>query len=109
MDQQLQELHTRIENISKQKQFEADQTAVQAVQMEMLTVLRNIRSAMVASSADGGTITSAAESEAHKKQVESLEQENERLKLVNAKQRYRIDHLIQGMLELQRKLEEQNN
>ena len=70
----------------------------------MLTVLRNIRSAMVAS--DEGTIAPAAETEAHRKQVESLEQENERLKLVNTKQRYRIDHLIKGMLELQRKIEE---
>lgn len=73
----------------------------------MLTLLRNIRSAMVAS--DEGAMTSAAQSEAHRKKVESLEEENERLRNMNTKQRYRIDHLIKGMLELQGKLEEKNN
>lgn len=104
MEQQLQDLQTKITNISNQKQFEADQAAVQAVQMEMLTVLRNIRSALVSS--DGGATASIVESEAHRKQVEALAQENEKLKIVNAKQRYRIDHLIRGMQELQNKLED---
>lgn len=72
--------------------------------MEMLTVLRNIRAAMVAS--DGGAMASVAVSESQRKRVESLEQENASLKVENAKQRYRIDHLIKGMLELQGKLEE---
>ena len=72
----------------------------------MLTVLRNIRSALVA--ADGDSLTSAVQVEAHRKQMEALQEENERLKVVNTKQRYRIDHLIKGMQELQSKLEEKN-
>lgn len=81
--------------MSDQNQFKADQAAVQAAQMEMLTTLRNIRAAMASS---GGSTASSTE-------LKALMEENNSLKKVNTKQRYRIDHLVNGMQELQKKLD----
>lgn len=100
-DQQLKELQEKITNISDQNQFKADQDAVQAAQMEMLTTLRTIRAAMVATtnnSSEGGSASSQQE-------VKALKEENDKLKKINTKQRYRIDHLISGVEEMQKKLE----
>ena len=90
-DDQIQALHKRIESLDKGKQFEADQTAIRAVQMEALTTLRSIREAMVSSSADG---TSSA---ASTKEIEDLKKENEALKVKNSKQSYRIKHLVRNL------------
>ena len=90
-DEQIQALHKKIESLEKGKQFEADQTAVRAVQMETLTTLRSIREAVVSSSANG---TSSA---ASTKEIEALKKENEALKVKNAKQNYRIKHLVRNL------------
>jgi hypothetical protein len=63
--------------------------------MEMLTTLRNIRAAMASS---GGSTTNS-------KELQALKEENKHLMKVNTKQRYRIDHLVDGMQELQKKLD----
>ena len=63
--------------------------------MEMLTTLRNIRAAMASS---GGSTTSS-------KELQALKEENKHLMKVNTKQRDRIDHLVDGMQELQKKLD----
>ena len=63
--------------------------------MEMLITLRNIRAAMASS---GGSTASS-------KELQALKDDNTNLKKVNTKQRYRIDHLVDGMQELQKKLD----
>jgi len=63
--------------------------------MEMLTTLRIIRAAMASS--EGST--------ASNKELQALKEENGNLKKVDTKQRYRIDHLVDGMQELQKKLD----
>ena len=88
-DEQIQALHKRIESLDKAKKFEADQTAIRAVQMEALTTLRSIREAIVSS--DG---TSSA---ASTKEIEDLKKENEALKVTNSKQSYRIKHLVRNL------------
>lgn len=57
--------------------------------MSMLSTLRSIRGAMVSSSgaSDAGASSSTRE-------VEALKKENERLKVVTEKQRYRIELLV---------------
>ena len=94
-EEQIKELQTKIVNIDNQKQFSADQAAVQAAQMEMLTTLRTIRAAIVSSGNNLG---------ASSKELEDLKAENEQLKKTNTKQRYRINHLVKGMEEMQKKL-----
>ena len=59
--------------------------------METLTTLRSIREAVVSSSANG---TSSA---ASTKEIEALKKENEALKVKNAKQNYRIKHLVRNL------------
>ena len=90
-------MQTRIKNLEKQKQFKADQAAVQNVQMEMLTTLRNIRTSIASSSSNNNSASS--------KELQALKEENEALKKTSEKQRYRINHLISGMKEMQKKLE----
>lgn len=90
----MKEIEQKIANLTNENQFKADQAAVQAAQMEMLTTLRSIREAMV-SSKDSG---------ASSKELEALKEENENLKKINMKQRYRIDHLIDGIKDMQQQL-----
>ena len=64
--------------------------------MEMLTTLRTIRAAMTSSSNNNS---------ASSKELQALKEENEALKKKATKQEYRINHLINGMKELQGKIE----
>mmetsp|Transcript_32847 Transcript_32847/g.38246 ORF Transcript_32847/g.38246 Transcript_32847/m.38246 type:complete len:98 (+) Transcript_32847:137-430(+) len=96
MDNQIKELESKITNIEKSKQFKADQEAIQKVQMDMLLSLRSIREVMVASSKSGV----GGGSETSSKELASLKEENEKLKLVNKKQAYRINHLVTNMEKL---------
>ncbi len=61
--------------------------------MGMLRTLREIRSALISNS-----------SQSSSKEASLLREENERLKRVNSKQKYRIEHLIGIVEELQEKL-----
>lgn len=80
-------------------QFEADKAAVQVIEYQMLEKLRKLRQEVAdASSSDstGGATSS--------KELKSLQEENEMLKKKVAKQAYRIDHLVQGIMDMQAKL-----
>jgi len=94
----IKQLQTKISNIELQNKFEADQSAVQAAQMEMLNTLRTIRAAMVASPNNSNSGDSS-------KELQALKEENATLTKMNTKQRYRIDHLVNNMEEMQKKLE----
>ncbi len=65
----------------------------------MLLALRNILDAMKseAASGSGGSGTGVAATNA--KELERLRAENEELKKVNAKQAYRIEHLVRHLRE----------
>lgn len=75
--------------LGKVDQFKADQEAVQKAQMDMLTTLRNIRAAIVSEDNGGNSNDS--------KELAMLREENEKLKVVNQKQAYRINHLVANM------------
>ncbi len=91
-EEQIKQLQTRIENIEKVNQFKANQEAVQKAQMEMLTTLRNIRES-ITSGENGGSVYDS-------KELAKLKEENEKLKTINTKQAYRIDHLVSNMEKL---------
>ncbi len=59
--------------------------------MEMLTTLRNLRSSIVSSGNNG--INGSGDSE----ELAMLREENAKLKIVNQKQAYRINHLVKNM------------
>mmetsp|Transcript_4090 Transcript_4090/g.6217 ORF Transcript_4090/g.6217 Transcript_4090/m.6217 type:complete len:109 (+) Transcript_4090:91-417(+) len=104
MENQIKDLQKRLADIENLKQFEADQAAIQTVQMEMLTTLRNVRTAMVSSNGGNGSGNgNAGVGAASAKEMKALEKENERLKTENDKQRYRIDHLVRNVEEVQKK------
>lgn len=80
-------------------QFEADKASVQAIEYQMLEKLRKLRQEVAdasSSSSNGGATSS--------KELKSLQEENEMLKKKVAKQAYRIDHLVQGIMDMQAKL-----
>eukprot|EP00542_Grammatophora_oceanica_P016354 CAMPEP_0194050820 /NCGR_PEP_ID=MMETSP0009_2-20130614/37249_1 /TAXON_ID=210454 /ORGANISM="Grammatophora oceanica, Strain CCMP 410" /LENGTH=95 /DNA_ID=CAMNT_0038697635 /DNA_START=97 /DNA_END=384 /DNA_ORIENTATION=- len=77
-------LTKRLEALEKGAQYDATKEAVQAVQMDALEQLRTVREAMKTSSAGG----------ASSKEVEALKEENAKLKKINSKQAYRIEHLV---------------
>ena len=56
----------------------------------MLLSLRKIMESMKAEAASGG-------GEASSKELETLRAENEELKKINAKQKYRIEHLVHNL------------
>jgi predicted RNase H-like nuclease (RuvC/YqgF family) len=75
-------------------QFEADKAAVQAIEYQMLEKLRKLRQEVAeASSSSGG---------ASSKEFKALQEENEMLKKKVAKQAYRIEHLVQGIMNMQK-------
>ena len=57
----------------------------------MLTTLRNLRSSIVSSGNNG--INGSGDSE----ELAMLREENAKLKIVNQKQAYRINHLVKNM------------
>lgn len=63
---------------------------LQKERTEMLLALRNI---MTALKAENGVTSGAASS----KEVEALKAENQELKKLNAKQKYRIEHLVHNL------------
>ena len=90
---QLQEdlLLKRVEALEKGVGFDATKEAVQQVQMEYLTKLREIRKAIANEEGGGG---------ASSKELETLKAQNEALQKKNAKQAYRIQHLVHTVEEL---------
>ena len=59
-------------------------------------MLRSLRKIMDAMESEAGSGTGGASS----KELEQLKAENEQLKKINAKQQYRIEHLVHNLREL---------
>lgn len=92
----VEDLTKRIEALEMGAKYDADQAEVHKVQAEMLTKLRDIRSAL----AKGGTTDS--------KEVAQLQAENTTLKERNAKLEYRVKHVVDEMERMYAKLKEVN-
>ena len=92
-------LQSRIESLEIAKSFDATQSAVQTERMEFLSTLRSIREAMTTATATG---TSGLASSASEKEWKAMKEENERLKVLNEKQKYRIEHLIRSVESLRK-------
>ncbi|KAL3943105.1 MAG: hypothetical protein SGBAC_002796 [Bacillariaceae sp.] len=92
------DLETRIASLENGAQFEANQNAIRQREQEMLTTLREIRESMATTNANTASST----------EVDSLKEENARLKGIITKQEYRIRHLISGYENLleEKKVEE---
>lgn len=90
----LVELEQRIADLELGQRYDASQTAVRAVQADLLTQLRTIRAALVAERNQSGT--TAASSSA----LTALQLENEQLKKRNTKLEYRVQHLVSNMEKL---------
>ncbi|CAJ1958518.1 unnamed protein product [Cylindrotheca closterium] len=92
------DLEKRIEALEKGSQFEANQNAIRQREEEMLTTLRGIRESMA--NATTNTASSA--------ELDSLKEENAKLKALITKQEYRMRHLIAGYEQLldEQKVEE---
>jgi hypothetical protein len=81
----VENLTKRLEELEIGATFEATRDAVREVQMDMLEKLRAIRSSLMESA--GG---------ASSKEMEVLQMENQALQKINAKQAYRIEHLVKS-------------
>mmetsp|Transcript_11731 Transcript_11731/g.18485 ORF Transcript_11731/g.18485 Transcript_11731/m.18485 type:complete len:95 (+) Transcript_11731:92-376(+) len=84
------DLEQRVVALEKGAQYDATQKAIREREIEFLAQLKEIKEAMAKES---GSSKSSAE-------VQSLEEENKKLKATIAKQDYRIRHLISGMEKL---------
>jgi len=76
------------------QRFTSTQDDIAEAQMGMLRTLREIRTALISNPTQ---ISSS-------KDVSHIKEENEKLKKINSKQKYRIEHLIMTVQELQDKL-----
>jgi hypothetical protein len=88
----MEALEERIAALEVGAKYDATQTVIRQREEEMLATLRDIRTkiakeqAAMAGSGSGATTT----------EIKALQDENERLKAIAAKQDYRIRHLIAG-------------
>uniref|UniRef100_A0A7S2RZ23 Uncharacterized protein n=1 Tax=Eucampia antarctica TaxID=49252 RepID=A0A7S2RZ23_9STRA len=89
-----EEIEKRVEALELSKHFNVTKAAVQEVEMEMLLKLREIRQTMISTTSPS----------ASNKELEALKMENNKLKLQNAKQAYRVGHLVRSVQELQSQL-----
>lgn len=80
-------IQSRAAFVESAKLFEADGDAIKKEQAAMLQTLRSIRAALV----DGDVEAVST------KAMDDLQKENEKMKLQNKKQRYRIEHLVANM------------
>ena len=92
-DLQIQEMQSRIELLELNGRFTATQDDISNEQLNMLQTLREIRAALLSSPTQSSS-----------KDFSKLSEENEKLKKTNTKQRYRIDHLLMTIYDLQEKL-----
>ena len=75
------------------QRFTSTQDDIAEAQMGMLRTLREIRTALISNPTQSSS-----------KDVSHVKEENEKLKKINSKQKYRIEHLIMTVQELQDKL-----
>lgn len=85
------ELQSRLNDLELSKAHDDVSAALRKERSEILVSLRKIMEAM--KSEAGGASASSS------KEMEKLRAENEELKKINAKQRYRIEHLVHNLRE----------
>ncbi|KAL3822541.1 hypothetical protein ACHAXA_007652 [Cyclostephanos tholiformis] len=85
------ELQSRIEDLELSKAHNEISAAVRNERVEFLIGLRKIMEAMK---------TEAGCEGASSKEINRLKAENNELKKINAKQRYRIDHLVHNLRDI---------
>ncbi|KAL7449084.1 hypothetical protein ACHAWC_001183 [Mediolabrus comicus] len=83
------ELQSRLSDLELSKTHIDVSDAIQKERTEMLLSLRKIMEAMKSEAASGGGSSS--------KELAKLREENEELKKINAKQKYRIEHLVHNL------------
>ncbi len=83
------ELQSRLSDLELSKTHNDVSSIIQKERTEMLLSLRKIMETMKAEAAGGGGASG--------KEVEKLRAENEELKKINAKQNYRIEHLVNNL------------
>lgn len=90
----LVELQSRINNLELSKTHEDVSVALRKERAEILVSLRKVREAMKLEAGEAG-----GEGASSSKEIEKLRAENEELRKINAKQRYRIEHLVHNLRE----------
>mmetsp|Transcript_26608 Transcript_26608/g.56618 ORF Transcript_26608/g.56618 Transcript_26608/m.56618 type:complete len:107 (-) Transcript_26608:281-601(-) len=85
------DLQSRLVDLEQSKAHDDAAAALRRERAEMLLSLRKIKEAMKEEAGGGGG--------ASNKELERLRAENEALKKANAKQRYRIEHLVYNLRE----------
>ena len=86
----LAELQSRLNDLELSKSHNEASAIIQKERAELLIGLRKIMVAMKSEAGGGG---------ASSKEIEKLKAENNELKKINAKQRYRIEHLVHNLRE----------
>lgn len=94
-DNILAELQNRLNDLELSKVHEDVSAALRKERSEILVALRKIMEAMKSEAGGAGGVVVASSS----KEMEKLRAENEELKKTNAKQRYRIEHLVHNLRE----------
>lgn len=85
------ELQSRLNDLELSKAHDDVSAALRKERSEILVSLRKIMEAMKLEAGGAGASSS--------KDMEKLRAENEELKKINAKQRYRIEHLVHNLRE----------
>jgi hypothetical protein len=86
----LAELQSRLEDLELSRVHKEASSIIQKERTELLISLRKIMEAMKSEAGVGG---------ASSKEIEKLKAENDKLKKISAKQRYRIEHLVHNFRE----------
>ncbi|KAL7535240.1 hypothetical protein ACHAXR_006375, partial [Thalassiosira sp. AJA248-18] len=84
------DLQSRLKDLEHSKAHNDSSAVVRKERAEMLISLRKVMEAMKSEAGGGG---------ASNKELEKLRAENKELKKVNAKQQYRIEHLVHNLRE----------
>lgn len=92
-DLSLAELQSRLNDLELSKTHDNVSEILQKERSEMLICLRKIMAALKSEAESGCSSAGGASS----KEIEALRAENEDLKKINAKQQYRIEHLVNNL------------
>lgn len=92
-DDPLADLQRRLADLELTKKHNDTAEMIKKERAEMLLSLRDVMEAMKAEAAGGAGGASS-------KELEKLREENKELKKVNAKQQYRIEHLVHNLREI---------
>lgn len=88
------ELQSRLNDLELSKAHEDTSAVLKKERSEILVSLRRIMEAMKSETGGAGGVDAISSME-----IEKLRAENEELKKINAKQRYRIEHLVHNLRE----------